>query len=343
MSAQGRPKRELLPLGGMARSAKGAQMTVQPLVALTGATGFIGGALLPQLVAGGWRVRALHRHRRGRTPPSLPGVEWLEGDLADDDALRALVAGADAVVHCAGAVRGARAADFDRINAEGTARMVEAAAGLPGAPRFLLMSSLAARMAQLSDYAGSKRRGEIAVEAGPKNLRWTVLRPPAVYGPRDRELLPLFRWVARGVAPLPASGGGRFSLLYVDDLASAVARWLAVDTGYGRTFELDDGHPGGYDWDTVLGIAGRVLRAGAAVRRLPVPAGALRAVAAANLATARLLGYAPMLTPGKVREITHPDWLCDSHDFTVATGWRASVGLETGLARAYGRQNTWTP
>ena len=90
----------------------------------------------------------------------------------------------------------------------------------PPAPRFLLMSSLAARMPQLSDYAASKRRGELAVEAAPENLRWTVLRPPAVYGPGDRELLPLFRWVARGIAPLPAGGGGRFSLLYVDDLAT---------------------------------------------------------------------------------------------------------------------------
>ena len=76
------------------------------------------------------------------------------------------------------------------------------------------------------------------------------------------------------------------------------------------------------------------------MRRLPVPVGALRMAAIANLAAARLLGYAPMLTPGKVREITHPDWLCDSHDFALATGWRAAVGLEAGLAQAYGKQDT---
>jgi len=313
-------------------------VTVQSVVALTGATGFIGGALLSQLSAAGSTVRALHRRLPSRTLPSLPGVEWIEGDLADAAALRMLVAGSDAVVHCAGTVRGARRSDFDRINAEGAARVAEVAAGLPNAPRFLLMSSLAARMPQLSDYAGSKRRGEDALKAAPKNLRWTVLRPPAVYGPGDRELLPLFRWVARGIAPLPADGGGRFSLIYVDDLASAVVRWLAADVGHGRTFEVDDGHPGGYDWDTVLGAAARVLRAGGSMRRLSVPVGALRMAATANLAAARLLGYAPMLTPGKVREITHMDWLCDSHDFALATGWRAAVGLEAGLARAYGTQ-----
>jgi len=88
----------------------------------------------------------------------------------------------------------------------------------------------------------------------------------------------------------------------------------------------------------VLGAAARVLRAGGSMRRLSVPVGALRMAATANLAAARFLGYAPMLTPGKVREITHRDWLCDSHDFALATGWRAAVGLEAGLARAYGTQ-----
>ena len=116
-----------------------------------------------------------------------------------------------------------------------------------------------------------------------------MLRPPAVYGPGERELRPLFRWIARGMAPLPAGGAGRFSLLYVDDLATAVLRWLAADAGYGRIFELDDGHAGGYDWDTVLAVAGRVLRGGAAVRRLPIPVPLLRVAACANLAAARLL------------------------------------------------------
>jgi nucleoside-diphosphate-sugar epimerase len=271
-------------------------------------------------------------------------VTWVEGDLGDERSLRALVTGTDAVVHCAGTVRGTGAAGFERINAEGTRRLVDAAASLRDgsteAPRFLLMSSLAARMPQLSAYATSKRHGELALEAAAGNLRWTVLRPPAVYGPGDRELLPLFRWVARGVAPLPAGSTGRFSLIYVDDLASAVTRWLEADRGYGRTFELDDGHPQGYDWDTVLAVAARVLRHGAPVRRLPVPVTVLKVAAAANLAVARLVGYEPMLTPGKVREITHADWLCDSHDFATAMGWQAAVPLEEGLARGYARRNS---
>jgi nucleoside-diphosphate-sugar epimerase len=204
------------------------------------------------------------------------------------------------------------------------------------------MSSLAAREPQLSHYAASKRRGEAALAATSPSLRWTVLRPPAVYGPGERELAPLFRWIARGVAPLPSGAAGRFSLLYVDDLAQAVLRWLEADAGDGRVFELDDGRPGGYDWDAVLVAAARVLHGKRPVRRIAVPGAILRVVAHANLAAASLLGYAPMLTPGKLREISHPDWLCDSHDFAEATGWRATVLLEQGLARAYGRQGPGT-
>lgn len=260
----------------------------------------------------------------------------MQGSLEDRPALDALLAGAGAVIHCAGAVRGATQSDFDRVNADGVTRLAEAAAAFEPAPRFLLLSSLAARMPQLSHYAASKRKGEAALKAAPEKLRWTILRPPAVYGPGDRELAPLFRSIARGLAPVPAAATGRFSLIHVDDLASAVLCWLRADAGHGKTFELDDGCAGGYDWTTVLEIAGRALGRSEPVRRVPVPVPLLRLAAWANLTAACLLGYAPMLTPGKVREITHPDWLCDSHDFAAATGWRPVIGLESGLARTYG-------
>ena len=317
-------------------------MAPSSLVALTGATGFIGAAVLAQLTGTGWQVRALYRPRTGRVPAAAPGVQWLPGDLDDPGALDALVAGADAVVHCAGTVRGARRSDFDRVNAEGTGRVARATARLPQAPRLLLMSSLAARRPELSHYAASKWAGECAVKSVSDELRWTVLRPPAVFGPGDRELRPLFRCIARGFAPVPAGTPGRFSLIHVDDLASAVLRWLATDTGYGATYELDDGRPGGYDWGTMVTVAGRALRAGGSVRRVPVPVPLLFLAAWANLGAARLLGYAPMLTPGKLREITHPDWVCDSHAFALATGWRPTVGLESGLAHAYGRRDQET-
>jgi len=267
----------------------------------------------------------------------MPGVEWLPGSLEDVAALDALLTGSHAVIHCAGSVRGASQADFDRVNVDGALRVAQAATRQIQVPRFLLLSSLAARAPTLSHYAGSKWRGENAVKAVSDTLRWTILRPPAIFGPGDRELLPLFQSIANGFAPLPAGADRRFSLIYVDDLATAVLRWLAADAGSAQTFELDDGRVGGYDWGNVLDIAGRVLRNGAPVRRVPIPIPLLNFAALANLGASRLLRYAPMMTPGKVRELTHPDWVCDNDRITRAIGWHPAFGLERGLAVTFGK------
>jgi nucleoside-diphosphate-sugar epimerase len=315
----------------------GVDRVRQPVIALTGATGFIGTALRGQLLAAGYGVRALCRPKGGRVLQDEPGLEWVPGELADRTALTALMKNAEAVIHCAGSVRGARRSDFDRVNEDGVRDTAQAADCEPGCRRFLLLSSLAAREPHLSDYAGSKRRGERALEASAGRLCWDALRPPAVYGPGDREMLPLFRSMARGLAPIPGTGHGRFSLIHVADLASAVVAWLKTDSGSGNTYELDDGHEDGYDWDTVLGTAARVLRGNAPIRRLPIPTPCLRIVGGVNLAAARVFGYAPMLTPGKVREITHPDWVCDGSAFAQATGWQPAFDFERGLADTLGK------
>jgi nucleoside-diphosphate-sugar epimerase len=308
----------------------------QPVVALTGATGFIGTALREQLVAAGYRVRALYRPRPGRVLKNAPGLKWVAGDLNDFDALTALLQGADAVVHCAGSVRGATAADFDRVNEKGVLDIVQAAEREPGCSRFLLLSSLAAREPQLSDYAHSKWLGERALETHAGRLNWAAIRPPAVYGPGDKEMLPLFRSMGRGLAPIPGDGAGRFSLIHVADLASAVLAWLKTDSATGQTYEIDDGHERGYDWDTVLATAARVLRDNKPIHRLMIPAPWLRLVGGVNLVAARVFGYAPMLTPGKVRELTHADWVCDGTAFAEATGWKPAFGFERGLADTLG-------
>lgn len=283
------------------------------------------------LATAGWRIRVLIRPTSPRGRLAGVAADLVAGDLGDLDSLRRFVYQAEAVVHCAGAVRGASRAHFDRVNVEGVARLVHAAAGEHPAPRFLLISSLAAREPGLSPYAASKRRGEEVLAAGGSTMPWAVLRPPAVYGPGDRELLPLFRWMARGIAPVLGSGNARFSLLYVEDLAEAVVRWLSGGTAGQRTFELDDGRPGGYTWTEVVETM-TFLRAR---RVLPVrvPSLFLQVLGALNLAAARVIGYKPMLTPGKVRELRHPNWVCDSASFMGATGWRPKIALEEGLRR----------
>ena len=314
-------------------------------LALTGATGFIGAALLRQLTNAGWQVRALHR---SAVPPSRPtarsgSVEWIHGSLEDMQSLRCLTRGVAAVVHCAGAIRGATAAEFRRVNVEGVVRLAQVAGGLSPLPRFLLLSSLAAREPQLSYYAASKRDGEEALRSAAAGMSWTVLRPPAVYGPGDRETRPLVRCMQCGFSPVLGGDGARFALLFVEDLAEAVARLLDSEAWPRGPFEIHDGRADGYAWQDVIQTVARIL--GRPVRQVNIPHGLLWAAARANLILARAFGYAPMLTPGKVRELTHSDWGCDDAPLRRATGWTPRFLLEAGMRRTlqHLRGGRWLP
>lgn len=306
-------------------------VSMDSTIALTGATGFIGSMVARQLVANGFKVQALTRTTSDRSCLSGIRVHWVEGALEDVDSLRRLVSGVDAVVHCAGAVRGATRDHFKRINVDGVARLVHAAAEQHPLPRFLFISSLAARQPDVSLYAASKKECETVIAENAGRMTWVGLRPPAVYGPGEKEMLPLFRWMARGVAFVLGSGHGRFSMLYVDDLAEAICKWLLkVDCPRG-VFELHDGHPKGYSWQDVIDTVGRLNAK--RVRCVYVPVPVVLGLAKLNLFAARMFGYEPMLTPYKVRELNHPDWVCDNTALARATGWIPHVSLEEGLRR----------
>ena len=302
-------------------------------VVLTGATGFIGGALAGGLTAGNWHVRALVRPKSLAKRPIEAPIEWVEGSLEDTHVLSRLTHEAYAIVHCAGAVRGASRADFDSVNVGGVARLVAAASAQNTCPHFLLLSSVAAREPHLSYYAASKQKGEEVLEEHAGCMPWTVLRPPAVYGPGDRELLPLFRLMTRGIAPILGDRRARLSLLYVEDLVRAVMRWLDVGGCSNGKYELHDGHLGGYTWDEVLDTAGRVLSK--RVRRLVVPSAVLRVLASVNTGASRIGRWTPMFTQGKIRELRHCNWVCDNAALTAAIGWVPSVSLEEGIKRTF--------
>jgi len=304
-------------------------------VALTGATGFIGQRISRLLVAEGWQLRTLVRDPQ-RAAVVLPdGVDLVSGSLEDAPSLGRLTKNVDAVVHCAGSVRGARLEDFSRVNVSGVERlissMLDATERGRTPPRLLVLSSLAAREPQLSHYAASKRLGEQVLQRDAGAIEWVALRPPAVYGPGDRELLPLFRWMQRGIAPIVGNRAGRLSMLYVDDLAAAIECWLRDGEGVQGIFELHDGHQGGYSWDDLIAIAA-ALRGGRVIP-LAVPGGLMKAVGGVSLMTARLAGFAPMLSPGKVRELRHKDWVCDDSAWREALPWRPTVQFAEGLRR----------
>lgn len=281
------------------------------------------------LLAQGYRVRALIRSPERAQSLKTMGVSLVEGDLANTPALEQLVADCTAVVHGAGAVRGNSQEDFDRVNVAGTARLLSALEKQANTPKLLLLSSLVAREPQLSWYSRSKREGEKLVEQLPPS-RFIILRPPAVYGPGDKEMLPIFQWMQqRGIALVPGSPEARISLIHVADLVPAIEACLHSDKALGQTLSLCDGRDEGYNWREMADIAQDVFSR--KVTLFEVPRWLLNSIARCNSALASTTGRTPMLTPPKLRELRHENWVVDNRAITQATGWRASMELAAGL------------
>jgi 2-alkyl-3-oxoalkanoate reductase len=183
--------------------------------------------------------------------------------------------------------------------------------------------------------------GEAALVAAGAALPWIVLRPPGVYGPGDRQTLAFFRWVSRGIGPVLGSGTGRVSLLYVDDLAAAVATAAGEGTACGLIGEPDDGQPGGHSWPAIMAAAAAEL--GVKVRLLRVPRSMLYISGVANGLLRLIPGYVPTLTPDKVRELYHHDWVCDATSMSEMTAWRPRTPIAAGFAAAIAwyRRHGW--
>jgi nucleoside-diphosphate-sugar epimerase len=279
-------------------------------------------------VAQGYRVRALVRDTARATTLSAYGVELIEGELLDQSALAQLTSGCYALIHGAGAVRGNCQEDFDRVNVAGTSAVVEMLMQHPQPPRMLLLSSVAAGQPQLSWYAHSKRGGEKLLEAQP-GLDWVIVRPPAVYGPGDTEMLPLFQAMYRGIALVPGSPESRTSLIHVEDLVEAIIACLCSKDAWHQTLSLGDGRPNGYNWYEIAEIGAQLWSR--RVRVWQIPKVLLNGVAAINSALAAMTGRAPMLTPPKLRELRHPDWVMDNTPIRNATGWEPRIQLCEGL------------
>lgn len=296
------------------------------VVALTGASGFIGSAILQKLVQCRFKVRALGR----RPQQDTESVKWIQGDLNNTVALRNLVKNAFAIIHCAGQVRGNSLKTFAQTNVEGTKNLLCAALDQVEQPRFLLISSLAARQPELSWYATSKQMAEQILVDFSDNLQWTIFRPTAVYGPGDKEIKPIFAVTRYGFLPVVGNPDNHFSLLHVNDFVAAIQCWLETETTTNGIFELDDGNPGGYSYQSLAAITQEVWRR--PVRCFFIPASLIRLIANVNLWLSRLLHYAPMLTPGKARELQHPDWLCDNKPLMRALpNWHPSIKLRDAL------------
>jgi uncharacterized protein YbjT (DUF2867 family) len=303
-------------------------MPSPPTLAITGGTGFVGGHLIRMARARGHAIRALTRQWR----PPEEGVEWVEGTLDRADSLGRLVEGVDAVVHVAGLISGSRAA-FEAVNAGGTAAMVDAARGA-GIRRFVHLSSLSAREPQLSDYGWSKAKSERIVASS--GLDWTVVRPPAIYGPGDRETFELFRMARRGLVATPPRG--RFSIIHVEDLCRLILNILPRGESWGETYEPDDGTIDGWPHRHFARTLSRAVGRRAAIVATPK----LLLHAAARIDGMARRGKAK-LTPDRVRYFCHPDWVAAAERRPPSHLWQPQVRTPTGLKQtaAWYREAGW--
>ncbi len=297
------------------------------LIAVTGGTGFIGAALIDQLLTQGAQVRALARDPRRLKQADR--IEAVKGSVEDEGALAALAQGVDAILHLAGETHAKTEQDYARINVEG-ARRAAAAAAKAGA-RFVHASSLSARQPETSPYARSKFESERAVQEASQGSEFLALRLPAIYGPGDLVTLPYFKLLKSGFAFEPATDRpARASILYVDDAASAIAA-AASKGAPGRVYDVGDDCAEGRAWADIGRTLSEIIGNNPMALRIPKPAVALlhEGVRAAE----SIFGKSPSVRQGQVNELFHPDWVARDNLYNAAAAWSPRTSLKEGFAK----------
>lgn len=335
--------------GRRAGSGPGVRIAV-----VTGASGFVGSHIVDELLRHGDRVRCLVR-------PGSP-TRWLDGKPVEIvrlgyervEPIAEALRGASWIVHAAGLTRARSAKEFHEANVSVTERVLRAATSNGvGIERFVLISSQAAagpadmtgkpvtetdRPDPVSPYGVSKLRAEELTLLLRDKLPVVVIRPPAVYGPRDNAIYRLFVAVKRHVIPI-LRNRGRFSLIYVEDLARAVLLALSHPKAPGQVYFV--GGPDVTDYDEL----GQEVREAVGTWTVTVraPGFVLQTAAVFAETFALLLGRAPLLSREKLAEITAGDWICSSAKIRSQLGWEPEISLGEGVRRtaAWYREAGW--
>jgi nucleoside-diphosphate-sugar epimerase len=317
--------------------------------AVTGATGFVGRHLLRALRRRGWSAACLVRRKEAEAELRDDGWDVVAGHLDDEDALRELTARTDVVFHVAGLTAGS-GRELQRVNVAGSER-VGRAAHRAAAARIVYVSSLSAsgpsrpgqpldkadRTAPVSAYGQSKADGERAImESG---VPFTIVRPPAVYGPFDRELLRVFRWALKGSVPMIGDGGQPLSLIYAADLGEALVAAAERPATLNRRYHV--AHPDVILQRDLVKAIGAAL--GRRVNLIPLPAAVARIALELSGWASRLTGQRTLLSGDKAGELLAPAWTCVSREFERDARWSAATGTTAGLAAtaAWYRESGW--
>lgn len=303
--------------------AKTKKAATNRVVALTGATGFLGGHVLPALVEAGFTVKALTR----RPQEESKGIEWVSGSLDDEASLKSLVSGADILLHLAGLTKAITRDEFFDVNVTGSKRIFDAAQSA-GVSHVIHVSSMAAREPRLSHYGASKAGTELLLTARKWPFSWSIVRPPAIYGPGDKEILKLFKATKFGLLPAPGSTKNRFSMIHAADLASALVA-LCDKSNKQAVLEIDDNHVGAYGISDV--ISALPEGKGNKVKAVPVPFAILGALGGINDLLARAINKPFMLTLSTARYLSHPDWTVKEARRFKHADWSPQFDLKAGL------------
>jgi nucleoside-diphosphate-sugar epimerase len=326
-------------------------------VLVTGASGFLGSHVVERLSAAGEQVRALVRKTSNRRHlESLPNVEFFEGSVEQIDRMRDAVDGVDAIVHAAGVIKARTPDEFFAINVGGTSNLIQAARNLANGrrlKRFVQVSSLEAcgpsadgepvpadQENPVTAYGRSKLAAEKVVLSARNDVPVTLLRPGAIYGPRDEEILEAFRSIQRGLLPLVDGGHAKGVWIYATDCAEACIRAIHADVPSGNIYFVDDGC-GPIAQKQMLADAERALGRNALFRaNLPVPV--LMTVARGLEVFGRVANRPVMLTREKANMLLQ-NWICSSEDTCRELDWQPRVPWNEGIQRAVAwyRQNGW--
>lgn len=294
------------------------------IIALTGATGFVGRHLLHTLASEGFIIKALTRSPQA----DLKNVIWVSGDLQNQSSLKELVTDVDVIINVAGLVKAKSLAAFLEANAIAVENILHAI-GNHKKPHFLQISSLAAREEYLSDYAFSKRQGEVNLTSNSLNLPWTIVRPPGIYGPRDKETLKIFKMLKSGLALYPDNKNNRVSWININDLVSLIIHLMNNEKYFQSILEVDDGNQDGYSHVEFYNNISNILDVSPFY--ITVPKFLLKLFGHINDIFGRIFNYIPMVSAKKVNEICHSDWVCNKNDEFMVNDWQAKIDLKTGL------------
>jgi len=309
-------------------------------VLVTGATGFIGSHLVDELLGKRYEVSALIRD--GSDLRWLQGkrVEFIYGDLMGKGELPSLN-GFTHIFHLGGATKALRRRDFYRINQEGTARLIDTARNIRGLKRFVYLSSQAAAgpspeerpqteedlPCPVSPYGESKLRGEEAVLGARDKFHVTILRPCAVYGPRDSYMLELFKRISKGYIPSMGKGPMYFSFCYVEDLVQALLLSVQQDHSSGEVFFISDGER--YSLDFFADVVASTLCV--KLHKIHIPVWAAWFYATAADAWGLVRRRPAFFHRSKYAEAIQRNWVCDIDKAKKKLGFRPSFRLEAGV------------